>query len=135
MAFIKPARRANWNGKHCCTVTSGHAAEFFRRHAVARADETVEAIAAFRGVNVSIRENRDGLCGIVKRRIEVREIVGLRVDRLTKLVTHAELEAQLAINFPTVCNKRLGLRETEKAHRIESLLAVRAEVSEQSIGE
>src|SRR5262245_26813896 len=135
MAFVKPARCANRNSQHCRSVASGHATELFRRHSVAGANETVETIAAFGRVDVSIRENCDGLRGVVKRRIEVREIVSLRVDGLTKLVTHAELETQFAIYFPTVRNERFSLREAEKAHRIEGLFTVCAEVSKQSIGE
>src|SRR6185295_17227696 len=135
MTFVKSARRASRHGKHSRTVAARYASKFFLRHTVAGAHEAVETIATFGRVDVSVRENRDRLRRIVTRRIEVREIVGLRVDWLAILVTHAELETQLAIHFPTVCDKRFGLRETEKAHRIEGLFAVRSEISEQRIGE
>ena len=115
-------------------VTNLDASEFLGRHTVARPNKTVETIATLGRVDVSVRENRYCLGGVVKRRIEVREIVGLREDRHAKLVTHAKLEAQPAAYFPTVGNKRLRLREAEEAHRIESLLAVRAEVAKQRVG-
>src|SRR6185369_9563996 len=135
MTFVKSARRAGRHGSHVSTVAAGHASELFRRHTVTGADETVETIAAAGRVDVSVRENRDCLRRIVKRWIEVRHIVGLRVDRLAKLVTHAELETQLAIHFPTIGDKRFRLRESEEAQRIESLFAVSSEISEQRIGE
>src|ERR1044072_7836010 len=135
MTVVKPARRAGRHGLHVSTVAARHASELFRRHAVASAHEPVETIAATGRIDVSVRENRDGLRRIVKRRIEFGHIVGLRVDRLAKLVTHAELETQLAIHFPTVGDKRLCLRETEEAEGIESLFAVSSEISEQGIGE
>src|SRR4029078_8700626 len=52
-----------------------------------------------------------------------------------KLITHAELETQFAVDFPTIGNERLSLCETEEAHRIECLFAVSAEVSEEGISE
>src|SRR5215216_5776633 len=102
MSFVKPARRACRHGPHVGGVTTGHTPEFFRRNAVACANQSVETIAAFGRVDVSICENRYRLRRVVTRRIEVSEIVGLRVDRLTELVTHAEFETQLTINFPTI---------------------------------
>src|SRR6185503_13988708 len=128
MTFVKPARRASRHGLHVSTVAAGHASELFRRHTVTGAHEPVETIATSGPVDVSVRENRDGLRRIVKRRIEVRHVVGLRVDRLAKLVTHTELETQPAIHFPTVGNKRFRLGETEKAQRIEGLFAVSSEI-------
>src|SRR6185369_9233948 len=86
-------------------------------------------------VDIAVRQNRDGFRRIVKRRIEVGHVIRLRIDRLAKLITHAELETQLAIDFPTVRHERLSLREAEEAHRVERLLAVRAEVAEQRVGE
>src|SRR5215218_1204654 len=132
MSFVESARRARRHSKHSRAVATRHASELIRRHAVAGAHEPIETIATSGRVDVSVRENRDGLRRIVTGRIEIREIVGLRVDRLAKLVTHAELKTQLATDFPTVSDKRFGLRETEKAHRIEGLFAVS---SEQRIGE
>src|SRR5215217_7079455 len=119
MTFVKSARRAGRHSSHVNTIAAGHASELFRRHTIAGAHEAVETIAAAGRVDVSVRENRDCLRRIVKRRIEVRHIVGLRVDRLAKLVTHAELETQLAIHFPTVGDKGFSLGETEEAEGIE----------------
>src|SRR5215213_2459616 len=135
MAFIKSARCACRHGQNRCAVAAGHASELFSRHTVTCAHDPVQTIATPGRVDVSVRENRNRLRRIVMRRIEVREIVGLRVDRLAKLVAHAEFETQLAIHFPTVRYESLSLRETEKAHRIERLLAVSSEVSEECIGE
>src|SRR6185503_15754897 len=104
-------------------------------HSVSGAHETVETIAALRRVDVSIRENRDGLRRVIKRRIEVGEVVRLRVDRHSKLPAQTELETQATIHLPTVCHERFRLSEAEEAHRIECLLAVRSEVAEQCIGE
>jgi hypothetical protein len=135
MPFVKSARRASRNGSHVGTVAAGHASELFRRYAVTGAHEPIETIAAAGRVDVSVRENGDCLRRIVKRRIEVSHIVGLRVDRLAKLVTHAELETEFAIHFPTVGDKRFRLRETEEAQRIEGLFAVSPEISEEGIRE
>src|SRR6185503_17939546 len=135
MALVKPARCTDRHGQHCCTVAAGYAPEFLRWHSVARPNEPVETIATSRRVDVSVRENRHSLRRVVTRRIEVREIVCLCVDRLTELVTHAELETQLAIHFPTVGSERFSLRETEKAHRIEGLFTVCSEISKQCVRE
>src|SRR6185503_16179544 len=135
MTFVQPARCAYRHGQHRRTVAAWHASEFFRRHTIARPNEPVETIAASGRVDVSIRENRHRLRRVVTRRIEVREIVRLRVDWLTELVSHAELETQLAIHFPTVRDERFRLREAEKAHRIESLFAVSSKISEQCVRE
>src|SRR6185503_1482865 len=119
MTFVKSARRSGRHSEHSRTVAAWHSSELFGRHTVTGAHEAVETIATLGRIDVSVRENRDRLRRIVTRRIEVREVVRLRIDRLAKLVAHAELEAQLAIHFPTVCDECFGLRETEKAHRIE----------------
>src|SRR5215212_6478738 len=118
-SFVESARCTYRHCPHVGSVTAGHAPEFLRRHAVTRACESVETIAAFRWIDVSICENRHRLRRVIKQGIEVREIICLRVDGLAKLVTHAELETQLAIELPTVCDEGFSLSETEKAHRIE----------------
>src|SRR5689334_17511358 len=134
MSFIESARRAGRHRQNGCTIAAGHASEFFSRPTVTSPYDAVQTVAAFGSVDVSVREDRDRVRRIVERRIEVREVVRLRVDRLAKLVTHAELETQLAIHFPTIRDESLSLRETEKTHRIESLFAVSSEVSQKRIG-
>src|SRR5215207_4025543 len=100
-SFVESTRRPYRNCPHVGSVTAGHAPEFLRRHAVTRAYESVETIAAFRCVDISICKNRHRLRRVVKRGIEVRKIICLRVDGLTKLVTHTELKTQLTIELPT----------------------------------
>src|SRR6185369_5572880 len=129
------ARRACGHGQNGRAITAGDASELFRRHAVASTHEPVETIATFGRVDVSIRENRNRLRRVVERGIEVREVVGLRVNRLAILVAHAELETQIATHFPTVRDESFSLCETEKAHRIEGLFAVGSEISEECVGE
>src|SRR5688572_28863843 len=119
MAFVESAWRSDRHSTHGCTIAPRHAGQLFRRHSVTCTHQTVETVSAFRRVDVSIRQNRHGLRRIVTRRVEVGEIVGLGVDRLPKLITHAEYEIELAIDFPTVRDERFGLREPEKTHRIE----------------
>src|SRR5688572_3309087 len=109
MSFVQSTRRASRYGSHVRAVATRYACEFFRRHAITGAHETVKAIAASSRIDVSIRENRYRLRRIVKRWIEVGEVVRLRVNRQTILIAHAELETELPIDFPTVSHKSFCL--------------------------
>src|SRR5687768_7043582 len=110
MSFVEPARRAYGYGEYLCTVTAGNATELFRRDSVSSADETIKTIAAFRRIDVSVRQDRYSLCGVIRGRIEVREVVCLRVNWLSKLPAYAELETQPAAHLPTIRDECFRLR-------------------------
>src|SRR6185369_1938623 len=80
MRLVKTTRSAGRHRSYVSTITTRNAPKFFRRHTIAGANESIETIAAFSRVDVSVCENRNSLRRIVESRIKVSEIVRLSVD-------------------------------------------------------
>ena len=82
-----------------------------------------------------VRVEHHRLRRVVQRRIEIRDVVGLRVDRLLVLVAQPHLEAQVLLDAPGVRHVAAVLREAEEPERIVAAFGVGAEVAEQRVGE
>src|SRR5260370_41516515 len=93
-AFKDPPARARGNRQYGRTIPIGHADELIGRHAGARADQSVESIAAFGRINrVSACGKRDGLCWIELAGVKAHDIVRLCIGWPIVLPPKAKLEA------------------------------------------
>ena len=135
LRLIKPAGRAGRHRQHVGAVIRGDIPDLGIRHAVARADQPVKPVGP-RRYRVNARPaDRDRPGRVVKRRVEIGDIVSAGIERRAKLVADAELEAQSFIYAPAVGNERLVLLEPEKADRIVGEFAVGPEIPEQHIAD
>ena len=131
---VEPARGAERNPDVVAAGDQRHAALLILGNAVARDDQAVEAVA--RAAARACRwQHAHRLRRVVERRVEVDQVVALRVGRRRKLVAHAELDAQVRAHAPGVGGERLIGVEAEEAHRVGRRLGVGPEVAEQRVGQ
>src|SRR5260370_35222014 len=91
------------NRQYGRTIPIGHADELIGRHAGARADQSVESIAAFGRINrVSACGKRDGLCWIELAGVKPHDIVRLGIGGPVVLPPKAKFEAYPARSFPGI---------------------------------
>ena len=131
--LVEAARRA---GRHqgAGRRVERHAVLLVLGNLVAAADQPGVPVAADRRRSRrSVEHHR--LRRVVQRRVEVGDVVRLRVDRLLILVAQPDFEAQVLLHAPGVRHVAAVLREAEEAERVVAAFGVGAEVAEQRVRE
>ena len=132
---VEAAWRAGRHGEHARQGGARHPELLLLWHALARASDPAVGVTAARDHVAGARVQPHRARRVVERRVEVRHVVGLRVDGQVVEVAHAHLHAEPPAGLPVVEDEGLDLGEAEEAHRIALGLAVGAEVAEQGVGE
>src|SRR4030095_13558219 len=133
--FIKPAWSTGRNGQDLGTVPARNIYPFALGNAIARPDETVVPVRSRSDRDRTRRADGDRFGRIVKRRIEIRDVVLARVERRSVLEPDSYLNAEILKYAPTVCRERVVLLETKMGCWVGRKFAVCPEVSKSSVCE
>src|SRR5262249_12669143 len=118
LIVIETAWGAGWYREHRRAVPIRHSSKLARGDAITRANNSVQAIAPFGRVDISIEQHGDRLRRIVSAGIEVCDLIGLCVRRNDVLIAHAQLEAEIAPHSPVIRYKPVILRKAEETDRV-----------------
>ena len=136
LCIVEAARRTCRHRQDPRTIPVGHADKLVSRYTVARADQAIETIAAFRRINrAAARVKRDSLGGIELAGVKAHDIVRLCVGWSSVLISQAKLEAEAPSSFPRVVDIGFDVREPEVSDGIIRRLRVRSKVSQQGVSQ